>query len=56
MLVMILSLTIRRTRNVSMINEVVKLSGSDHGGRAAAIVEHLFEDIQISRKIRDNAA
>ena len=56
MLVMILILANRRIRNVLMINDVVKLSGSDHGGRAAAIVEHLFEDVQISRKTSDNAA
>ena len=48
--------TIRRTRNVSMINEVVKLNGSDHGGCAAAKVVHLFEEAQISRETSGNDA
>ena len=56
MLVMILILANRRIRNVLMINDVVKLSGSDHGGCAAANVVHLFEDAKISRETSDNDA
>ena len=56
MLVMILILTNRRTRNVLMINNVVNLSGSDPGGCAAAKVVHLFEDAQISRETSRNDA
>ena len=56
MLVMILILANRRTGIVLIVDDVVKLSGSDHGGCAAAEVVHLFEEAQINRETSDNDA
>ena len=56
MLLMILISANRRTRNVLMINDVVKLSGSNGVGCAAVKVVHLSEDAQISRETGDNDA